>query len=318
MSTTLLYDNPLFLQHQTGRHVESAQRIQQVQHTLSTESALPSQILRISRWDAADHDALQRVHSQSYLHHLAEFATQGGGQIEQDTILSPRSFEVARHASGAACDAVSRVVGGGASRAFCLIRPPGHHALTDGAMGFCLLNHVAIAAAYACSVAGVDRVLIIDWDVHHGNGTQDIFWSDSQVAFLSIHRWPFYPGSGRAEETGTGPGLGTTCNIPLAFGTSRATYCDRFRQGVERIAARHQPELILLSAGFDAHKDDPIGSLGLQDEDFDTLTRCVRDVADVHCKGRIVSLLEGGYNPDALARCVSIHLRGLSKRIDDS
>ena len=312
MSTTLLYDDPLFLQHETGRHVESAERIRPVQRTLSAGSALSSQILRISHWDKADRNAMQRVHSQPYLEHLEQFAAQGGGQIEQDTILSLRSFEVACHASGAACDAVSRIIGGESQRAFCLIRPPGHHALTDGAMGFCLLNHVAIAAAHARTTAGVDRVLIIDWDVHHGNGTQDIFWSDSQVAFLSIHRWPFYPGSGRAEETGTGPGLGTTCNIPLAVGTSRATYCDRFQQEVERIAAHHQPDLILLSAGFDAHQDDPIGSLGLQDEDFATLTRCVRDVAEVHCNGRIVSLLEGGYNPEALARCVRIHLRGLS------
>ena len=191
MSTTLLYDDLLFLQHDTGKHVESAKRIEEVQHSLSTESALLSRILRIPHWEEASSDVLQRIHAPSYLKYLAKFVQEGGGQIEQDTVLSTRSLEVARHASGAACDAVVRVLGGEANKAFCLIRPPGHHALAEGAMGFCLLNHVAIAAAHARAVVGVDRVLIIDWDVHHGNGTQDIFWSESQVAFLSIHRWPF-------------------------------------------------------------------------------------------------------------------------------
>lgn len=315
MSATLLYDDTLFLQHDTGRHVESPERISRVRQTLSADSVLPRHIHRIPTWKKASSETIHRIHTPSYLRHLTQFAEAGGGQIEQDTIVSPRSVEVARYASGAACDAVMRIAKGEAKRAFCLIRPPGHHALADGPMGFCLLNHVAIAAEYARAVIGIDRVLIIDWDVHHGNGTQEIFWSNSQVAFLSIHRWPFYPGTGRAEETGTGPGLGTTRNVPIAMGTDRSTYCDRFQQGLESITAHHQPDLIFISAGFDAHRDDPIGSLGLGDEDFETLTRCVRNIADVHCNGRIVSLLEGGYDPEALARCVRMHLHTLG---DDS
>ncbi len=309
MLSTLLYDDSFFLEHNTGKHVESARRIEQVRQEL----AISNQMDRFQKvaWKKAAKDTLLRVHTPAYLAQLEQFAARGGGQIEQDTIISPESFSVARYASGAACDAVSRVMSGEARSAFCLMRPPGHHALQNAAMGFCLLNHVAIAAAHACAITDAEKVLIIDWDVHHGNGTQDIFWNNSQVAFLSIHRSPFYPGTGHADETGGGPGLGTTCNIPLAAGTSRATYFDKFRKGIEGLAAKHQPDLILLSAGFDAHQEDPVGSLGLTDNDFGTLTRCVLDIAEVHCAGRVVSLLEGGYNPQALARCVKIHLNTL-------
>jgi len=309
MSTTLLYEDSFFLNHDTGKHVECAERLGQI-HQMLSESNLPSRCGKVA-WEKAEMEALLRIHTPGYLAHLEQFTDRGGGRLEQDTIVSPQSFAVARYASGAACDAVSRVVQGDARSAFCLIRPPGHHAIGDSAMGFCLLNHVAVAAAHARAAADVERVLIVDWDVHHGNGTQDIFWEDSQVAFLSIHRWPFYPGTGRAEETGSGRGRGTTRNIPLPLGTSRTSYLDQFRRGLELLAAKHRPELILLSAGFDAHQEDPIGSLGLTDEDFEILTRCVLDVAAVHCGGRVVSLLEGGYNPQALARCAKIHLNAL-------
>ena len=309
MSTTLLYEDSFFANHETGKHVECAGRLEQI-HQMLSGGNLPSRCEKVV-WKKAEMAALLRVHTPGYLAHLEQFTDRGGGQIEQDTIVSPQSFAVARYASGAACDAVLRVMQGAARSAFCLIRPPGHHALGDSAMGFCLLNHVAVAAAHARAAADVERILIVDWDVHHGNGTQDIFWEDSQVAFLSIHRWPFYPGTGRAEETGSGRGRGTTRNIPLPLGTSRDSYFDQFRRGLELLAAKHRPELILLSAGFDAHQEDPIGSLGLTDEDFERLTRSVLDVAAVHCGGRVVSLLEGGYNPQTLARCAKIHLNTL-------
>jgi acetoin utilization deacetylase AcuC-like enzyme len=154
-------------------------------------------------------------------------------------------------------------------------------------------------------------VLVVDWDVHHGNGTQDMFYADSRVAFFSIHRWPFYPGTGAADETGTGDGLGATRNLPVTFGTPRAAYLERFCHEFEDFATQIRPQLVLISAGFDAHRKDPIGSLGLEVEDFTELTRIVRDVAAVHAGGRIVSLLEGGYNPPVLAECVETHLRGL-------
>ena len=309
MSPTLLYQDAFFQEHDTGNHVESPRRLVEV-HAVLAEDGVADRCDGV-HWQAASDESLLRIHTPGYLARLQQFAEQGGGRIEQDTVLSSRSYEVARLAAGAACDAVTRVCSGGAAQAFCLFRPPGHHALADGAMGFCLLNHVAIAAAHARSASKVRRVLIVDWDVHHGNGTQDIFWRDPDVAFFSVHRWPFYPGSGRAEETGAGPGLGTTCNIPLPLGIDRSEYHDQFRSGLERLAAKHRPELILLSAGFDAHHADPVGSLGLTEEDFQTLTRCVLDVAAVHCDGRVVSLLEGGYNPRVLGECVKIHLQTL-------
>jgi acetoin utilization deacetylase AcuC-like enzyme len=203
------------------------------------------------------------------------------------------------------------VLAGEDRTALCLVRPPGHHALADRAMGFCLFNNIAVAARTAIDEHGLDRVLVVDWDVHHGNGTQDIFYTDDRVGFLSIHRWPFYPGTGAVDETGAGAGLGATRNLPIEFGTPRDAYREKFRHELEDFANRVKPQLVLISAGFDSHRDDPIGSLGLEVEDFADLTQCVLDVANVHAGGRVVSLLEGGYHPKRLAECVAEHLQGL-------
>ncbi len=178
-------------------------------------------------------------------------------------------------------------------------------------MGFCLLNNVAIAAKLAIDELQLERVLVVDWDVHHGNGTQDIFYEDPQVAYFSAHRWPFYPGTGAADETGRGAGLGTTKNLPFAFGTPRRDYLATFSDELTRFAAAMKPQLVLISAGFDAHAADPIGSLGLETEDFGELSRLVQGVADDYADGRIVSVLEGGYNPPVLAECVALHLEHL-------
>jgi acetoin utilization deacetylase AcuC-like enzyme len=211
-------------------------------------------------------------------------------------------------AAGAVCDAVERVVRGDEQQAFCLVRPPGHHALTNSAMGFCLFNNVALGARLAIDELGLDRVLIVDWDVHHGNGTQAIFWEDAQVGYFSIHRSPFYPGTGAADEIGAGAGYGTTLNVPVKFGTPRDEFLARFTSAVERFADLIKPQLVLISAGFDCHRNDPIGSLGLESEDFGTLTRVVLNIAAKHANGRVVSVLEGGYSPFALAESVECHL----------
>ena len=208
--------------------------------------------------------------------------------------------------------AVDAVLGGQHDRAMCLVRPPGHHALPGRAMGFCLFNNIALAAAHARAVHELDRVLIVDWDVHHGNGTQDIFYDDGQVHFLSTHRFPFWPGTGDEDETGTGDGLGATLNVPLPFGITREQYQAAFAHALETAAERCRPQLVLISAGFDAHRLDPIGSLGLESADFVELTERVVEVAQVHCDGRIVSFLEGGYHVDALAESVLLHLDALS------
>ena len=214
-------------------------------------------------------------------------------------------------AAGAACDAVRRVLAGEDASALCLVRPPGHHALRRRAMGFCLLGHVAVAARWALDKAGLDRALIVDWDVHHGNGTQDMFYDDPRIGYLSIHRWPFYPGTGAADETGAGSGLGFTRNLPIAFGTPRRDYLAAFADGLAKFAAHVKPQLVLVSAGFDAHAADPIGSLGLETEDFGELTRTVAEIACDHCQGRMVSVLEGGYNPPVLAETIAVHLEQL-------
>jgi acetoin utilization deacetylase AcuC-like enzyme len=242
---------------------------------------------------------------------VAALAQRGGGRLDSDTVVSPASFDVAQLAAGAACDAVDRVLAGDDKTALCLVRPPGHHAIPERGMGFCLFNNIAVAASVALSEHQLDRVLIVDWDVHHGNGTQDTFYADGRVGFFSIHRWPFYPGTGAVDETGTGDGLGATRNLPIQFGTPRARYMDTFRRELENFATRIRPQLVLVSAGFDSHRTDPIGSLGLEVEDFANLTKIVTDVAAAHAGGRIISMLEGGYNPPVLAECVESHLRGL-------
>lgn len=312
---TLLYYDPRFLNHATGRHPERPQRLRQIMARLE-RGGLADQCVRPA-WQTASRARLEHVHTPQQIDHVATVARQGGGMLDPDTVVSPASADVARLAAGAASDAVDRVLAGEDRTALCIVRPPGHHALPNHAMGFCLFNSVAIAARVATEEHGLDRVLIVDWDVHHGNGTQEIFYADGRVGFFSAHRWPFYPGTGSAEETGAGAGRGANRNLPFAFGTPRDEYCKRFITELEEFAGRIRPQLVLVSAGFDAHHADPIGSLGLEAEDFAELTRAVRDVAAAHAGGRVVSLLEGGYNPPDLAECVEAHLRGLlSAQID--
>jgi acetoin utilization deacetylase AcuC-like enzyme len=302
----LLDAHPPFLEHQTGAHPERPLRLVAIERHLA-ESGLADRCQRPT-WSPASAAQIERVHRPEYVAELQGYTAAGGGRIEADTVVSPRSLEAATLAAGAVCDAVRRVVAGEDRSALCLVRPPGHHALADAAMGFCLLGNIAIGARSAIDDLGLDRVLIVDWDVHHGNGTQAMFWEDEQVAFLSIHRWPFYPGTGDETETGAGRGLGTTVNLPVEFGTPLADYHARFERELAALAAKTRPQLVLVSAGFDAHREDPIGSLQLQTEDFARLTRTVLDVANAHCDGRVVSVLEGGYNPERLAESVGLHL----------
>ena len=304
-----LFSDPLFEQHETGAHPECADRLRSIRKRLAA-SPLKDRTTagKIRRAKA---DELGRVHPAKYQELVRTFAEQGGGRLDPDTVVCPESERVAVAAAGTACAAVDDVLTDAADRALCLVRPPGHHALSSRAMGFCLFNNIAIAAEHARAQHGLQRVLIVDWDVHHGNGTQDIFYRDAGVYFFSAHRYPFYPGTGAADETGAGEGLGTTLNLPLKFGISRTGYRDAFRKALELIAGRCRPQLVLISAGFDAHTDDPIGSLGLESEDFAALTQDVLQVAKTRCDGRVVSLLEGGYNLDALAESVEFHLAAL-------
>jgi acetoin utilization deacetylase AcuC-like enzyme len=307
--SVLLFTDDLYLEHETGEHPERPDRLRAIHRRLGKDGLIE----RCNRGPvrAATPAELERIHPRRHIERVAEVAAAGGGRLDPDTVLSGRSYEVARHAAGAAVEAVDHVLSGHDSKALCLVRPPGHHALPSRAMGFCLFNNVALAAAHARAAHDVERVLIVDWDVHHGNGTQDIFYDDGQVGFFSAHRSPFYPGTGAADETGSGAGLGTTFNLPLRFGISRHDYRAAFTNVLEDALARCRPELILVSAGFDAHRADPIGSLGLETEDFAALTKLIVEAAEQSCGGRLVSLLEGGYDLAALSESVAVHLQTL-------
>jgi acetoin utilization deacetylase AcuC-like enzyme len=311
---TLLYDDSCFLKHETGNHPERAARIRQIPARL--EKAGLAERCRRVEWKPISRTRLARIHSPSYIDDIWAFSKSGGGDIEADTVVSPESYDVALMAAGSVCDAAERLVRGEQTNALCLVRPPGHHAMVDRAMGFCLFNNIAAAASLATGELGLDRVLIVDFDVHHGNGTQATFWHDPQVGFLSIHRWPFYPGSGAADETGSGEGLGTTLNLPVEFGVSRHDYLEMFSAALDKFASKIRPQLVLVSAGFDGHRADPVGGLGLETEDFLPITRALLDVADTYAEGRLISVLEGGYNPEVLADAVELHLGELVGRAE--
>ncbi|GBD34969.1 Histone deacetylase-like amidohydrolase [bacterium HR36] len=308
---TILYRDLLFREHFTGRHhPERPERLSRIEERLEQSGWLTR--CRRGEYRPANAEALEWIHEPALIRSVRETCEAGGGYLDPDTVVSRASFEVALAAAGACAAAVAAVLQGHDRTALCLVRPPGHHATRHESMGFCLFNNVAFAAETARRQFGVERILVVDWDVHHGNGTQDIFYDDAGVFFFSIHRYPFYPGTGSAAETGTGRGLGYTLNVPVRFGTSRQEYHQLFVQGLERAAAISRPQLVLVSAGFDAHRDDPIGSLGLEVDDFAELTQRVQEVAAVHAQGRIVSCLEGGYHLDRLAECVEVHLRQLA------
>jgi len=307
---TLLLRDPLFLQHDTGPgHPERPDRFRVASAVLDS-SGLGARCNPIT-WSAAKPSDIARVHHGGYLDQIARVCEQGGGFLDADTPVCPKSHEIALYASGALLAAVDGVVGSGSANksAFCLIRPPGHHSTPNHPMGFCLYNHIAVAARHAQVVHGIQRILIVDWDVHHGNGTQDIFYEDPMVYFLSIHRHGqgFYPGTGSAGETGTGDGLGATRNVALERGTTRKQYIEAFESALE-VAASHRPELVLLSAGFDACRGDPVGDLGLEPEDYASMTRSLMDLANAECGGRLVSMLEGGYHLGQLAESVRYHV----------
>jgi acetoin utilization deacetylase AcuC-like enzyme len=225
--------------------------------------------------------------------------------------VSSESYDVARLAAGAAIAGVDEVMKAEGETAFALVRPPGHHATPGRAMGFCLFNNAAIAARYAQSRYGVETILIVDWDVHHGNGTQDIFYSDASVFYFSTHQYPFYPGTGSSGERGAGKGEGYTLNIPLSEGTGAPAHREAFAAGIKQIEKHFHPDLVIVSAGFDARRGDPLGGLMLEDRDFSEMTKTVMGVAERYGAGRVVSILEGGYNLNLLGGTVRSHLAAL-------
>lgn len=309
---TLLYSDPLFQKHDTGKHhPETIKRLQVVVEHLD-KTALAKKCTAGTYQPIAE-EQVAKIHSAKQIQTIKQLAEHGGGNVDADTPVCADSFRVALAAAGACVAAVDAVIKGPEKNALCLVRPPGHHATPTTSMGFCLFNNIALAANHARTAHQLSRILIVDWDVHHGNGTQDVFFEDPEVAFLSIHRYGqgFYPGTGTADETGKGKGAGRIFNAPVRFGTSRKDYLSSFEGALEKAAKLVKPELVLISAGFDAHAKDPIGSLGLEIEDFVAMSKLVLDIAKTHAKDRVVSCLEGGYNLEILPLAVQAHLEEL-------
>jgi acetoin utilization deacetylase AcuC-like enzyme len=295
--------------HDTGHHPERADRLRVIQETAEDPELSPF----LSRLEPrpATLEELCAVHEEDYVRQVEEACNSGIHALDPDTMISTDSFEEARMAAGGVLTALDAVISGTVENAFCAVRPPGHHAEKDRAMGFCLFNNVAVAARYAQDHHGLPRVLIVDWDVHHGNGTQHAFYDDPTVFYFSIHQSPHYPGSGSVTETGEGAGKGKTLNVPLSAGSGDDEYLEAFEKLLLPAAKNFSPDLVLVSAGFDAHLDDPLAGMNVTDEGFSRMTEYVIRIASEHCDGRLVSTLEGGYSLVALQRSVRSHLMSL-------
>ncbi len=313
MKTALIH-HPIYLKHDTGiGHPETARRYEVVMNALESDEDLWN-ALDVSEAEPAAKGLILAAHTKEHFKRVENAFADGVENLDADTIISMRSFDAAMTAAGGACQAVDLVMAGDAKNAFCASRPPGHHATAEHAMGFCLFNNVAVAARYAQNkYREIERVAVVDWDVHHGNGTQGIFYDDPSVFFFSMHQYPWYPGSGSRGETGFGRGKDFTLNVPVKAKTSAKEQLRMFDHALGDIHRNFKPDLIIISAGFDAHETDPLGQLKLLDEDFVKMTRTVKNWANEVCGGRVVSCLEGGYNLETLGETVRNHVAELNR-----
>ncbi len=305
MRVGLVYD-PVYLEHETGTHVENAQRlITTISHI--EENHLKDKLVLLSP-RAAIIDELAAVHAREHISRIQTQSERGGGWLDSDTVMSPGSYNAAVYAAGGVLTAIDSVMTRQVDSAFALVRPPGHHATCWQAMGFCLFNNIAIAAKYAIANFDIQRLLIIDFDVHHGNGTQDTFYADPHVLYFSTHQYPFYPGTGSIDETGARGGEGFTVNVPLLAGWGDDEYQAAFEDILAPVAKRFQPQLILVSAGYDAHWADNLALMQMSVSGFARLVEIIKTLADMLCQGRMVFTLEGGYHLEALSLSVSATL----------
>jgi acetoin utilization deacetylase AcuC-like enzyme len=311
MGETGLVYHSAYLEHDMGAgHPESPNRLRAIMQHLE-QSGTAARLARIEPRKAED-EWITQIHTPSYLAMLKTHApTNGRVSLDPDTSMSPGSLTAAYLAAGGALAAVDAIMSQQVDHVFCAVRPPGHHAEAGRAMGFCLFNNVAIAARYVQKRYGIQRVLIVDWDVHHGNGTQHSFEDDPSVLFFSTHQFPHYPGTGRESERGRGAGEGFTIDVPMEAGEGDEEYRAIFQKSLVPAAEAFKPEFVIISAGFDAHKDDPLANMGLTEEGYADLTSLVTGIAKRHARGRILSSLEGGYHLTALAASVDRHIQTL-------
>jgi acetoin utilization deacetylase AcuC-like enzyme len=309
--------HPVYLKHDTGQHVEVAARLEAVISHLE-KTGLASQLTLIEPRPATI-DEIALVHRREYIKEIEEMAQRGGGWLDPDTVMSAGSYEAALYAAGGLIRAVEVVMAGEVTSAFALVRPPGHHATSTQAKGFCLFNNIAIATEYALAEYKLERILIIDFDVHHGNGTQEAFYDNPQVMYISTHQYPFYPGTGDLKETGSGAAAGTNINIPLSAGCGDDEYLEVFEQIIVPAAKRFKPRLILVSAGYDNHWADPLAMMQVSVAGFGQMVGIIKGLADGLCGGRLVFTLEGGYHLDALATSIKATFDRLlgNSNIDD-
>ncbi|MHC4866451.1 MAG: histone deacetylase family protein [Planctomycetota bacterium] len=310
LSTAIVYD-PIYKRHLTGPgHPESPARCDAIIKAVS--SVTYKDRLRYLKPRAAQEDEILACHTAAYLATVKRDVTAGSRVLSTgDTTICDRSLDAALHAAGGMLTTVDAVFEGQVRNAFCVVRPPGHHATSSQGMGFCIFNNIAIAARYAQKKHKAAKVLIADWDVHHGNGTQSIFYEDGSVFFFSTHQSPWYPGTGAKEETGKGPGKGCTMNCPFAAGAGRKEIIGAFKEKLVPAADAFKPDLVLISAGFDSRIGDPLGMFMLTDDDFAGLTAIMLDIAQKHAHGRLISTLEGGYSLAGLAQAATAHVKTL-------
>ncbi|MGQ9629822.1 MAG: histone deacetylase family protein [bacterium] len=317
MRTGLVY-HPDYLLHDMGAyHPENRNRLTAIVDGLKS-SGIWEKLEHIQPRYATEEE-LAYVHEPRYVESIERLCRRGGGSLDPDTSVCPDSYDVAKLAAGGVCAAIDAVMEGVVENAFCAVRPPGHHARPHAAMGFCIFNNIAIGARYSQKHYEIVRkVLIVDWDVHHGNGTQEAFYEDPTVLYFSTHQYPFYPGTGSSEERGRGAGEGFTINVPLPYGSDDGAYSEVFERVLIPAARSFGPDLVMVSAGFDAHRQDPLAGMGLSTPCYGKLTKVVLGIARESCGGRLVSVLEGGYNLDSLSQSVKAHIGALMGEIPNN